>query len=210
MDFLKNIKNIKNISELIKETNTIEGINEIIGKMNDGVKKINDFKLKFNFVNKSNNPNPDFAHDSDAGFDLRSNEDIIIQPTKLLVEKNKDGLVTNVELKHAETKIVKTGLFFELNTGFEMQIRSRSGLAAKKKVAVLNSPGTIDEGYRGEIMVILKNHGTEPFEIKKGDRIAQAIISNVTAKNLIELNQVDNISEKTDRGSNGIGSTGVN
>lgn len=188
----------------------VEDIGDLMKKWNKKIDEVkNNFKMEFKFVNKSDNEDPAYAHDTDAGFDLRSNEDVTIQPARVNLIKNDDGLVTDVQMLPAETKIVKTGLFFELKQGFEMQIRSRSGLAAKKQVAVLNGPGTIDEGYRGEIMVILKNHGTEPFEIKKGDRIAQAILSPVTAKNSINLVSVDNISDNTDRGSNGIGSTGV-
>ena len=90
-----------------------------------------------------------------------------------------------------------------------MQIRPRSGLAAKKGVTVLNSPGTIDSDYTGEIKVILINHGKETFIVTKGDRIAQAVISTVTAKNIINLNKVKSIDKETDRGSGGFGSTGV-
>jgi len=82
-------------------------------------------------------------------------------------------------------------------------------LAAKKGVTVLNSPGTIDSDYTGEIKVILINHGKETFIVTKGDRIAQAVISTVTAKNIINLNKVKSIDKETDRGSGGFGSTGV-
>lgn len=101
--------------------------------------------------------------------------------------------------------VVGTGLHLEIPTGFEGQIRSRSGLAAKSYIAVLNSPGTIDSDYRGEVKVILINHGSEPFIIKKGDRIAQLVFSQVYRASFWR-------SEKplgeTARGSGGFGSTG--
>ena len=92
------------------------------------------------------------------------------------------------------------------SAGFDLRA---SGLAAKKGVTVLNSPGTIDSDYTGEIKVILINHGKETFIVTKGDRIAQAVISTVTAKNIINLNKVKSIDKETDRGSGGFGSTGV-
>ena len=188
-------------------------VTELLEKWNSKVAEVKEnFKIEFNFVNKSDNPDPSYAHDTDAGFDLRSNEDITIEPAGITLIREEGfthGPVLDVEYNIAETAIVKTGLYFKLNRGFEMQIRSRSGLAAKSNVAVLNGPGTIDEGYRGEIMVILTNHGHTPINIKKGDRIAQAVITPVTAKNSINLVKVDSISNETDRGSNGIGSTGT-
>ena len=90
-----------------------------------------------------------------------------------------------------------------------MQIRPRSGLAAKKGVTVLNSPSTIDSDYSGEIKVILINHGKETFIVTKGDRIAQAVISTVTAKNIIKLNKISKIEKDTERGTGGFGSTGL-
>ena len=89
-----------------------------------------------------------------------------------------------------------------------MEIRPRSGLAAKFGVTVLNSPGTIDSDYTGEIGVILINHGKEPFRINHGDRIAQAVITTATSRGVINLNRVDEINKETDRGSGGFGSTG--
>jgi dUTP pyrophosphatase len=103
--------------------------------------------------------------------------------------------------KHA---MVPTGLAIELPQGFEAQVRPRSGLAAKHGVTVLNSPGTIDADYRGEISVILINHGTEPFTIKRGERIAQMVIAAVVQA---ELTAVATLSA-TDRGGGGFGSTG--
>lgn len=111
----------------------------------------------------------------------------------------------NVLLKKGQRTIIPTGLFFEIPQGYEIQVRPRSGLAAKNGVTVLNAPGTIDSDYRGELKVILINLGDEDFEIKSGDRIAQIIVAPVTIGNFI---QTDSISV-TERGSGGFGSTGV-
>ncbi len=148
-------------------------------------------KIQFNFVNKSKNQNPEYATDGSAGFDLRAD------------------LEEPLTLNCGERIIVPTGLFFEIPQNFEMQIRPRSGLAANFGVTVLNSPGTIDSDYRGEIKVILINHGRELFVINNGDRIAQAIISSVVSKNFISFNQVPEISIDTQRSSGGFGSTGL-
>ena len=101
--------------------------------------------------------------------------------------------------------LVPTGLVFELATGFEAQIRPRSGLAMKHGVTVLNSPGTIDADYRGEVKVLLVNLGHERFSISRGDRIAQAIVAPVTQ---VEIAEAANLTE-TDRGAGGFGSTGT-
>lgn len=111
----------------------------------------------------------------------------------------------NVLLKKGQRTIIPTGLFFEIPQGYEIQVRPRSGLAAKNGVTVLNTPGTIDSDYRGELKVILINLGHEDFEIKSGDRIAQIIVAPVTIGNFI---QCESISE-TERGAGGFGSTGV-
>lgn len=101
--------------------------------------------------------------------------------------------------------LVHTGLVMMLPPLYEAQVRPRSGLALKRGVTVLNTPGTIDSGYRGEIGVILANFGSEPFEVKKGDKIAQMVIAPVTQPEIAETDSID----ETDRGGNGFGSTGV-
>lgn len=146
-------------------------------------------KIFIDYVNTSNNQEPDWETSGSAGFDLRASETGSIKPN--------------------EFKIVPTGLFFDLPENFEIQVRPRSGLAAKHGVTVLNSPGTIDSDYTGEIKVILINHGTKTFNIAEGDRIAQAVISTVTAKNIINLNKIDKITKKTHRAEGGFGSTGI-
>lgn len=147
------------------------------------------FKFQIKFVNKSNNEDPSYATDGAAGFDLRADEDVVIGSGKV--------------------SIISTGLFFELPPNLEMQIRPRSGLAAKHYVTVLNSPGTIDSDYRGEIKIILINHGKLPFTIKRGDRIAQAVIATCTAKSMVNFSKVSELTNDTERGEGGFGSTGI-
>jgi dUTP pyrophosphatase len=101
--------------------------------------------------------------------------------------------------------LVATGLAFAVPAGFEMQIRPRSGLAHKHGITVLNTPGTIDSDYRGEVQVMLINHGDEPFEIVRGERIAQAIIAPIVQARIVEVDVLD----ETIRGDGGFGSTGV-
>lgn len=154
------------------------------------VEQITDnLKFMVKFVNESNNEDPEYATLGASGFDLRANEDTV--------------------LKAGEFKGISTGLYFELPVGYEIQVRPRSGLAFKNGVTVLNSPGTVDSDYRGEVKVILINHSKVDFKIAKGDRIAQAVIANVLAKNFINLTKVSSISNDTDRGTGGFGSTGI-
>jgi len=119
-----------------------------------------------------------------AGFDLHSIEDVVLNP--------------------GERKLIGTGLAFEIEYGYEVQIRPRSGLAFKHGITVLNTPGTIDSDYRGEIKVLLINHSNEEFEIKKGDRIAQAVVAPVIQAEIVEVEELSD----TTRGEGGFGSTG--
>lgn len=148
-------------------------------------------KLPIKFINKSDNENPTYAKVGDSGFDLRSN---ISEP---------------VTLKPMERKLIPTGLFFELPLGYDMEIRSRSGLSLKNGVIVLNSPGTVDCQYRGEIQIILINLGGEDFTINSGDRIAQGLIRTAITDNVLDLVEVTEISNDTNRGSGGFGHTGI-
>ncbi|MBQ0163158.1 MAG: dUTP diphosphatase [Treponema sp.] len=113
-------------------------------------------------------------------------------------------LENSITIKPFERAMIPTGLFFEIPVGYEIQVRPRSGLAAKNGVTVLNTPGTIDSDYRGEVKVILINLGKEDFVINNGDRIAQMIVAPVTIGNFIKT---DKLSE-TERGEGGFGSTG--
>jgi dUTP pyrophosphatase len=139
-------------------------------------------------VNKSNHQVPSYSTEYSAGMDLRANLD------------------ESVKLKPMQRAVIPTGIFIELPEGYEAQIRPRSGLAAKFGVTILNSPGTIDADYRGEIKVILINLSNEDFVINDGERICQMVISEYTKAKLIE---VDVLSE-TVRGDGGFGHTGVN
>jgi dUTP pyrophosphatase len=134
-------------------------------------------------------PLPTYQTASSAGLDLQA----AIAPLTTLV------------IEPGSRELVPTGLAIELPEGFEAQIRPRSGLALKKGVTLVNTPGTIDADYRGEIGVIIINHGAEPFEIVRGDRIAQMIVAPVVQARLVE---VDDLSS-SDRGAGGFGSTGV-
>ena len=128
---------------------------------------------------------PRKAHDDDAAFDLRSRVDVVIPSGKIT--------------------LVPTGVFMELPVGYEAQVRPRSGLALKHGITVLNTPGTIDAGYRGEVGVILINAGENDFTIARGDRIAQMVIQQLSDVQLVAAEQLSD----TNRGAGGFGSTGV-
>jgi dUTP pyrophosphatase len=149
-------------------------------------------RLKIKIINNSNNPEPKYQKEGDSGFDFMANlledEEIIIEPLKRAV--------------------VPTGLHFQIPIGFELQVRPRSGLALKNGITVLNTPGTVDSGYRGEVKVILFNTGEEAFKIKNGDRIAQGVITPVQIKKTTKFVTVNKLDE-SDRGMGGFGSTGV-
>jgi dUTP pyrophosphatase len=142
--------------------------------------------MNIKIVNKSKHPLPEYATEASAGVDLRAN------------------LETPVLLKPLERSLISTGLYIELPIGYEAQVRPRSGLAAKHGITVLNTPGTIDADYRGEIKVILVNLSSEEFIINDGERIAQMIISK---HEQAQWQQVDQL-EETVRGEGGFGHTG--
>ena len=144
--------------------------------------------MKVKIINKSNNPTPTYETSLSAGMDLRA-----------YVE----GPIT---LSPGERKLIKAGLHIELPEGYEAQVRPRSGLAFKKGITVLNSPGTIDADYRGDIGVILINHSNEEFAVNSGDRIAQLVISKFEK---VDWETSDEINS-TSRGDSGFGSTGSN
>ena len=143
--------------------------------------------MNIEIVNKSHHPLPAYATELSAGLDLKA----FIQPP--------------IILKPLERKLIPTGLFIALPQGFEAQIRPRSGLAAKNGITVLNSPGTIDADYRGEIKVILVNLSNEDFVINDGERICQMVIAK---HEKVNLQLVDNLGQ-TGRGEGGFGSTGL-
>jgi len=143
--------------------------------------------MNVQIINKSKHQTPNYETEGSAGMDLRAN------------------LNKPMVLKPLERTIVKTGLFIALPIGFEAQVRPRSGLAAKKGITVLNSPGTIEADYRGEIGVILVNLSNEDFVINDGERIAQLVIAKHERVNWKEVKVLN----ETERGAGGFGSTGV-
>ena len=143
--------------------------------------------MKVQIINRGHHPLPQYATEQSAGLDLRANLD------------------SPVELKPLERKLIPTGLYMALPKGYEAQVRPRSGLAIKKGITVLNSPGTIDADYRGEICVILINLSGQPFLINDGERIAQMVIAR---HEQAEWEQVD-VLDETKRGAGGFGHSGV-
>ena len=138
-------------------------------------------------INQSSHPNPAYQTDLSAGMDLHAN------------------IEESISLIPGARILIPTGLFIELPEGHEAQIRPRSGLALKHGITVLNSPGTIDADYRGEIKVLLINHGQEPFEIQNGERIAQMIVAKYERVNW----EISTELNSTERGAGGYGSTGI-
>ena len=142
--------------------------------------------MEIKIVNKSNHPLPHYGTEASAGVDLRAN------------------ISGSITLKPLERTLIKTGLFIELPIGYEAQVRPRSGLAYKHGLTVLNTPGTIDADYRGEIGVILVNLSNENFTVENGERVAQMVIAK---HEQAEWNLVEELSN-TERGAGGFGSTG--
>ena len=143
--------------------------------------------MKLNIINKSQHALPNYETIASAGMDLRANlsEPIVLEPL--------------------QRALIPTGLFMELPIGYEAQVRPRSGLALKKGITCLNSPGTIDADYRGEIGVILANLSNETFVVENGERIAQMVIAKHERAEWIEVE----VLSETERGTGGFGSTGV-
>ena len=141
--------------------------------------------MKIKIYRETDNPLPEYQNKGDAGLDIRANE--------------------NMTIRAYGWEVIGTGLYIIIPFGYEGQMRTRAGLAAKKGIQVLNSPGTIDSGYRDELKVILINHGQWAYKVKKGDRIAQLVISPMTQA---KLEEVYELNKDDDRGG-GLGSTGV-
>jgi dUTP pyrophosphatase len=144
---------------------------------------MNKIKLKIKKI-KENAITPKYEHEGDAGMDFFSTEKYILKP--------------------GERVLVSTGIQMEFPHGFELQIRPRSGLALKKGISIVNTPGTIDAGYRGELGIILINHGKEDFEINPGDKIAQGVLNKIE---FADVEEVSDLSE-SQRGEGGFGSSG--
>ena len=154
-------------------------------------------------INKSSNELPKYAHKGDAGFDLRANVEEIKNDNYLFNAIRFNA--TTIILNPGGRVLIPTGLYMAIPEGYELQIRPRSGLALNHGITVVNTPGTIDAIFRGNIGVILKNDGIEPFIIEQGDRIAQGVLNKVEEANLIEVDSLD----ETDRSDSGYGKSGV-
>jgi len=159
-------------------------INELENDMKNYEQKIN---INYSF-SRPDSVDPQYAYPTDSGFDLYSTEEVEIVPFG--------------------RKLIPTGLHIDIPEQYELQVRTKSGLALKDGIMVLNSPGTVDNGYTGEIQVIIFNANNNPITIKKGQKIAQAVFSPVACGKWINFNKVENINDK-DRNSNGFGSTGI-
>ena len=143
--------------------------------------------IRINTVNNSSNDLPHYATAGSAGLDLKAN------------------ILETVVLEPLERRLIPTGIFLEIPPGYEVQVRPRSGLALKNGITCLNSPGTIDSDYRGEINVLLINLSNLPFTINNNDRIAQMVVAKVEKAELIQVQQLNN----TERNAGGFGHTGV-
>jgi|TARA_R110000824_G_scaffold27124_4_gene92525 dUTP pyrophosphatase len=148
-------------------------------------------KISVRYMNNSDNHDLSYKYIDDSGMDLRAN------------------LTNSLIIKPSERVLVPTGIHFELPESMEIQVRPRSGLAIKNGVTVLNTPGTVDRGYNGEIKVILINLSKENFTVNHGDRVAQAVISPVVSGRWAKIIKVDSLSD-SDRSDGGFGSTGIN
>jgi len=154
-------------------------------------KEMGSFAPKLNLPFSKSNPDavsPKYAYQTDSGFDLHSTEECWIHSN--------------------DRRLIPTGIHLDIPDGYEVQVRSKSGLALKQGLMVLNSPGTVDQGYTGEIQVIVFNTSKDKVKIEKGQKIAQAVLCPVVSGKWIELIEKDNINEK-DRNQNGFGSTGI-
>ena len=195
-EFKNNIKTIKDLQSKLGDVD-MSNPESMLKSMGIDIDDINnhfeqtefiDRKVPLEFINNSDNTNPEYAYVSDSGFDLRANEDAWIFPMS--------------------RSIIKTGLIFNIPDGYEIQVRSKSGIALKQGLFVLNSPGTVDSGYLGEIQVIMFNTTTEKVKIEKGQKVAQAVLCPVVGGKWVNLIRVEKIEDK-DRNNNGFGSTGL-
>jgi dUTP pyrophosphatase len=198
---MENVEDLKSKLDFLKEMETnINGLNmddpqKMLEEMGIDMDNLSNFfnqsmekKIDLEYTNSSDNKEPEYAYDSDSGFDLRSTEELWVQAH--------------------DRKLIPTGLRFDIPDGYEIQVRSKSGLALNQGLMVLNSPGTVDSGYQGEIKVIIFNTTNERIKIEKGQKIAQAVLCPVVNGKWINLVKVEEIGEK-DRNDKGFGSTGL-
>ena len=191
---LNDIKILQNMLNTLNNPQGVEDYNQIIEdleKIQDSTNENEQYHITTYFTNDSINEDPVYSKEGDSGFDLRA---FIESP---------------VTLESLERKLIPTGLKFQLSPNTELQVRPRSGMALKHGISVLNTPGTVDEGYRGEVGVIVINLSKLPYTIEPGDRIAQGVITSVLGSNITKLVKKEELNE-TERGSSGFGSTGKN
>ena len=181
---MKELQELQDLMSRIENFNNEEDIS-------NGVNDDPNFKISIEtkFTNSSDNSDPEYSKVGDSGFDLRA------------------YLKESVTLKPLERKLIPTGLKFELPPNTELQVRPRSGMALKHGISVLNTPGTVDEGYRGDVGVIAVNLSNEDYTIEPGERIAQGVIMNVIGQNISTLTKTNSLTD-TERGEGGFGSTG--
>ena len=185
---LKELQELKDLVEQLNNSDIDESLDyEKILKDLD-TNTYENFKIPVKFINKSTNEDPFYANVGDSGFDLRA------------------FLDESITLRSLERTLIPTGLSFELPPNTELQVRPRSGISLKHGISVLNTPGTVDEGYRGDVGIIAINLSNEEYTINNGDKIAQGVIINVIGQRICDLLKTENLSD-TERGSGGFGST---
>jgi dUTP pyrophosphatase len=189
-NFLKELNELKELVDKTYSDNEKELSDELgfdLSEFEDANQFVGDGKITIDFVS-TNEKELSYAYDSDSGFDLYSNEE--------------------VKIPAFGRALIPTGISVDLPQDYEIQVRSKSGLAINQGLMVLNSPGTVDEGYTGEIKAIIFNTNNHEFVITKGMKVAQAVVARCITGRWVRLNKVDKIEEK-DRGSKGFGSTGI-
>jgi len=190
LNFKDELETLQNFLKQMSETNTDENelliSNEVLEQLGDEMENMV-YKVDLNYSSKEGRL-LSYNYESDSGFDLYSTEQITIPAF------GRD--------------LVPTGIVLDIPEGFEVQIRSKSGLALNQGLMVLNSPGTIDQGYIGEIKIILFNTNNHQVIVERGMKVAQAVLANVVSGKFVTLNKIENVEQK-ERGSNGFGSTGI-
>jgi len=190
LNFKDELETLQNFLKQMSETNADENellvSNEVLEQLGDEMENMV-YKVDLNYSSKEGRL-LSYNYESDSGFDLHSIEQITIPAFG--------------------RALVPTGIILDIPEGFEVQIRSKSGLALNQGLMVLNSPGTIDQGYIGEIKIILFNTNNHSVIVERGMKVAQAVLANVVSGKFVTLNKIENIEQK-ERGSNGFGSTGI-
>jgi dUTP pyrophosphatase len=190
LNFKDELETLQNFLKQMSETNADENellvSNEVLEQLGDEMENMV-YKVDLNYSSKEGRL-LSYNYESDSGFDLYSTEQITIPAFG--------------------RALVPTGIVLDIPEGFEVQIRSKSGLALNQGLMVLNSPGTIDQGYIGEIKVIIFNTNNHSVIVERGMKVAQAVLANVVSGKFVTLNKIENVEQK-ERGSNGFGSTGI-